>query len=511
MDFEFHCIAKSSWVPDNLSPGRVYLRENDWDDFGYRTTFFLSVRDQESGRSVEVGTVKIADLSVEDIPGLNRKIHTSLPRSFRVLDSNFVLLAQDSDVYERAAQALGQGPTRVLFERLNDLALSPDRLEQLANQQGPVASSLLRTVSISTVREQYRRLLSGLRAKSSFSVTYHPRYGPSGEENQLHFNAVADSDVPTNVHAIIGGNGAGKTTTLRSIESGLLESGGVTTSNSTVQLSDSGRFGGILSVRFNAFDKPIMRSGTSYARPRVRRIHLTLGAPPLIETLADPDPSLPTGDLSTSDGQEQFFEATLAACLLDREDRLLRAMSLLARADPLLDAWGVSTKDGLHTLQFGSLSSGHKILLLTIVSLVLYCEERTLILVDEPESHLHPPLLSAFTRALSELVTERNGLALIATHSPIVLQEVPRQCAWIIRRSTSGTRISHPSIETFGENVDALTREVFGLEARESGYFTILIKLAEKYGTFEGALEATGDALSIEAQLILRSLLRHPR
>ena len=51
---------------------------------------------------------------------------------------------------------------------------------------------------------------------------------------------------------------------------------------------------------------------------------------------------------------------------------------------------------------FRKLSSGHKIVLLTITKLVEKVEEKTLILVDEPEAHLHPPVLSAFVRALSD-------------------------------------------------------------------------------------------------------------
>ena len=54
--------------------------------------------------------------------------------------------------------------------------------------------------------------------------------------------------------------------------------------------------------------------------------------------------------------------------------------------------------------------------------------ERTLVLIDEPETHLHPPLLSAFVRAMSDLLIDRNGVAIIATHSPVVLQETPRTC-----------------------------------------------------------------------------------
>ncbi len=40
------------------------------------------------------------------------------------------------------------------------------------------------------------------------------------------------------------------------------------------------------------------------------------------------------------------------------------------------------------------MSSGHAIVLLTVTKLVARVEEKTLVLIDEPESHLHPPLLS---------------------------------------------------------------------------------------------------------------------
>ena len=101
-------------------------------------------------------------------------------------------------------------------------------------------------------------------------------------------------------------------------------------------------------------------------------------------------------------------------------------------------------------------------MLLAITRLVESVDERTLVLVDEPESHLHPPLLSAFIRALSELLVRRNGIAVVATHSPVVLQEVPRSCVWVLRRSGSSLRAERPCRETFGENVGILTSDVFG-------------------------------------------------
>ena len=56
---------------------------------------------------------------------------------------------------------------------------------------------------------------------------------------------------------------------------------------------------------------------------------------------------------------------------------------------------------------FSRLSSGHKVILLTLTCLVAITMERTLVLMDEPENHLHPPLLSAFVRALSALLIQK--------------------------------------------------------------------------------------------------------
>jgi predicted ATP-dependent endonuclease of OLD family len=95
-------------------------------------------------------------------------------------------------------------------------------------------------------------------------------------------------------------------------------------------------------------------------------------------------------------------------------------------------------------------------------------------LLDEPEAHLHPPLLSAFIRALSDLLVNRNGVAIIATHSPVVLQEVPKICVWKIWRNGREVVVERPEIETFAENVGILTRKVFGLEVANSGFHKLL-------------------------------------
>ncbi|WP_156831311.1 AAA family ATPase, partial [Arhodomonas aquaeolei] len=156
---------------------------------------------------------------------------------------------------------------------------------------------------------------------------------------------------------------------------------------------------------------------------------------------------------------------------------------------------------------FERMSAGHASVLLTVTRLVEAVEEKTLVLIDEPESHLHPPLLSAFTRALSDLLVNRNGVAIVATHSPVVLQEVPKSCVSIIRRSRLTSEVDEPEIETFAENVGVLTREVFGLEVSKSGFHDLLAQSVEEGKGFEEIEEEYRNRLGFEGKALLRAIL----
>ncbi len=178
----------------------------------------------------------------------------------------------------------------------------------------------------------------------------------------------------------------------------------------------------------------------------------------------------------------------------------------LGIADPD-DREGTFTSNSAAEEIFDSLSSGHKIVLLATARLVQTIDERSLVLIDEPESHLHPPLLSSFVRALSDLLRQRNGVAIIATHSPVVLQEVPKKCVWLFRRTGDLVTATRPSIETFAENVGILTREVFGLEVTQSGYHKLLSAGALNAG-YEQVLHDFDGEIGAEGRALLRAMSR---
>lgn len=157
---------------------------------------------------------------------------------------------------------------------------------------------------------------------------------------------------------------------------------------------------------------------------------------------------------------------------------------------------------------FNKLSSGHKIILLTISKLVQLVEERTLVLIDEPENHLHPPLMASFIKAISELMTTRNGVALIATHSPVILQEVPKSCVTIVERAHNQYDYFRPDLETFAENVGAITKEVFNLEVTQSGYHATLkshmttLSYTELLTKFKNQIGREGRAIARSLEII---------
>lgn len=155
---------------------------------------------------------------------------------------------------------------------------------------------------------------------------------------------------------------------------------------------------------------------------------------------------------------------------------------------------------------FKALSAGHKIVLLTLTRLVEKVEEKTLVLIDEPEAHLHPPLLSAMIRAISELMVNRNGVAVVATHSPVILQEVPKSCVWILDRILSVSKAERPTIETFAESVGILSREVFKLELVQSGYHQSLESLRKRKASYADALEELDNQLGGEGRAVLRAM-----
>lgn len=522
-ELKFRVVSAGSPV-DARDRDVVLLRRTGWDDwFQFETLHTLSFVDRD-GVTHRLGEVKIGQVGLvgakADVAAAGER-RPELPAEFSRLPAKFFSLGQDDSFYESVSE-LGPDFRVAVLEGLRDIAYDENaRRSALAEKVTTV--SLLRSVTLKAVEEQFARMAHGGARLTPYSFTFLP--GGAASKTRISFAVEPGSRPPTNIHVIIGRNGVGKSTLLNNVARTMVQ-------RSRAEEPAAGpwdQLSNIVSVSFSAFDefKPM-------AQPQERARGLTYHYVGLKKV------SPREGEATTKDDRAINAEMTrsLKLCLVGaRRARLRKALRLL-ESDPIFaeagladildnpplneqpsagsgesdsdrDPWDDPVADA--TAQFGAqfrnLSSGHKIVLLSISKLVETVEEKSLVLLDEPEGHLHPPLLSAFIRALSDLLTNRNGMAVIATHSPVVLQEVPRSCVWKLSRSGNELRVDRPRIETFGENVGILTDEVFGLEVTGTGFHGMLADAAMSSATYEEALASFDGQLGSEGRSILRAMM----
>jgi hypothetical protein len=480
------------------------LITDDWDDWFRFSTMYNLIVINNSGERHDVGRVKIGEFGMSE-----DQRRPDIPQSFTALGPRFFSLGQDDSYYANLNE-LGSDVRDGILTALRDLAIAnPEALER-ALQEKVTEVSLLRSVSESTVRGQFYRMARGQARLTSYRFSYESMPTNIGPSLVLSFEVEPESDPPTNIHVLIGRNAVGKTFLMNRLVRAVVsvDEGGEHGRLNTDDIFGHTAFAGLVSVSFSAFD--FFEPPPTVSRNDEVRYEY-VGLQRLGDGVDEQEPGPKTA-------MELAEEVINSIHRFKKGARLLRWQRALAslEADPMFKeadiraVVGDATDPGWDSRSFDvvrRLSSGHKIVLLTVTRLVETVEERTLVLLDEPEAHLHPPLLSAFVRALSELLIDRNGVAIIATHSPVILQEVPKRCVWKLRRNGAEVRAERPEIETFGENVGILTREVFGLEVTQSGFHKMLREAVEEERTYEAVLQRFGNELGAEARAIVRGLV----
>jgi len=494
----------------------VYLVKDNWNDYSFVTMFSMSVHDQ-SGVLWDVGRTKIG------FRGQTTSIATysKLPETFEFLSDDFFSLGQGVDFYKKMSM-LDPVFSRSILRGLRDIVVLPEIIDSVSDE-GVLGISLLRNYSLSVVKGQFARVLDGKAELTGYSFKYvRPETEYCGGI-AMDFEVVVDSKPSTNIHAVIGRNGVGKTTLLN----GMI--GAITNKmkdgdfyGKWGQKIESDYFSSLVSVSFSAFDpfsppseQPDPAKGTCYfyiglkgadGEGRLRTIpELRVDC---IKALSSCFQSTAKASRWLNAIQKLGSDENFSFMKLEQLESVYRWVRANTPTTEQPDSECFNSAYLEKALPYLSkMSSGHAIVLLIITRLVATVEEKTLVLLDEPESHLHPPLLSAFIRALADLLHDQNGVALIATHSPVVLQEIPKSCVWIIHRVGMDVLTSRPKVETFGENVGVLTAEVFNLEVERAGFHDLLAKSVGFGRTYDEIVMDYNGQLGFEGKAILRALV----
>lgn len=495
-------VVNTPWDVPHSQKSSIFLVKDNWNDHGFYTTFSLVAFD-DKGAQYKIGHVQIGFKGQKE----NERTSGRIEEGTITLPDEFFSLGGSEDYYEKMSK-IPEIVRKSILHALNDIVSNPNKIEELKSE-AVFEKSLLRNASLTTVKEQYARILKGGAILTEFGFKFVRKDMENRSDITLDFKVHPEFKPKTNIHVLIGRNGIGKTTILN----GMIDS--VIGNNSEKQnfvtegffgegiKIDNEYFSRIVSVSFSAFDP---------FKPHSQQDDPTKGTCYSYIGLKSDDKE---GLKEISVLYDEFIEA-LIICVHKKQERWLSAIQTLESDNNfsemnlknLTDFEGKSDDLRIEGLEkISSMSSGHAIILITLTLLVATVEEKTLVLIDEPESHLHPPLLSAFIRALSNLLTSRNGVSIIATHSPVVLQEVPKSCVWKIVRSGESTRYFRPKTETFGENVGVLTRDVFGLEVEKSGFYNLLDESVNKGGSYQDILKEYNDEIGVEGRFLLKSLI----
>lgn len=470
-----------------------------WNDYSYRTQFYASFIDEKYNKH-DFGHIKIIfdnELKEKLNPSEHFNYVDFIPKEFSKLNEGFYSIG-NLYFYKRLKEIFPVDQIKLILNSLSDIAVDLNRLDKvLSKDLSVVRTSLLRDYKEEEIRNKLHRMANGGVELTPYNFSFN--YSLNKEKSKkLDFKVVPNSLPPTNIHVVIGGNGVGKTTFLNTILREYFEG------NSEYSITYRSNLDVLLNlvvVSYSPFDRlfkdidqhKIHSKYYSYIGLREDpTVHKTENYKNITSTNKDfiiallkckfseilRKKWLNLIEILEIDGY--FANRNLSKLMDDVDTSILKKENFNINNLTASEVEDILEKNQKLIKKFNDFSSGHKIILLSLTKLVVEVIEKSLVIYDEPETYLHPPLISAYIRALSWLMIDRNAVAVIATHSPVILQEVPKKSVWIISREGDEFGADRPPIETFGESVSTLTKEVFNLRSKKSGFYTLLEDITKK-------------------------------
>lgn len=161
-------VLDSEESPYPTDEATIFLVKDNWNDWWeYRTLYVIYF---SRGKSIDwIGTIKIGQKGLRWSEGSS--LRPNIPSGvLDKLDSDFFSLGQDVTYYNNLNQ-LGAEIRFQVLSGLNDIAFDEELYEEIKNEH-ITNRSLLRSVSITSVKGQYRRLANGNAELTDYFFSY---------------------------------------------------------------------------------------------------------------------------------------------------------------------------------------------------------------------------------------------------------------------------------------------------------------------------------------------------
>ena len=466
-----------------------------WNDYSLKSRCNLVYRD--SGGSLEnFGELKVItnrDQNYSERDSVDGNFHPILPESFTELDESFCSLGQSREYYNYLKEEFRTKFRSILFA-LRDAAIFTEIADKF-ERESFYESSLIRNNKAERIIREMRVELSG-RTRADmyrFSYLFSPQFGGLDmPPNKIDFDFEDVSEIPNRICAIIGKNGVGKTQFISQIPRNLVEEQ-ESFFDGKVPL-----FSKIVALSYSPFDtfKP-SKSGvnTDY----------------IFCSLRDD-----TGEIGDDRGRAIKFGKTRKR--IEELERIEDWRAILSEFLPDTYMRDIFEKDDKRKYKIKSdklnsirreLSSGQRILLETVTNIVAHIRFDSLLLFDEPETHLHPNAIAQLMNTIYELVNRFESFCILTTHSPIIIRELFSRNVFVFDRVEDSLAVRKIGMESFGANLSDITEEVFGTNEIPKHYQEIIRDLKYKGRNADEIIAAiqSGDIpVSLNLRLFVNSI-----
>ncbi|MGI0107047.1 ATP-dependent nuclease [Salinimicrobium sp. WS361] len=486
--FEINLNELVSHLEERYLTEAFFLTPLFWDDYGNKTSFSLTLI--RNGYH-HIGKLKIIRASLKD----NYDTLEELPPNFKFLEKDYCSLGFDMDFYRNIKTYFPNNFEEVL-RPLRDCAFYPairDEFETLEIYQ----HSLVRFSEAQKAMTEARSFLLNEPIDKIFNFNYRTSLINCTAPHEVAFNFETFNELPKRITTIIGKNGTGKTQFLANLAIDL--SGGEgTTEKVNIKNSFQPRrpsFSRVISVSYSIFDK--------FPRPRPNDTYSYKYC-----GLKDEEGKL----LNDFEVSRQIEDAIKK---IEDQTRTVSWYLFLfnlfgkEEADSLLTNLFRKKKDLPTYLQTERLSSGQSFLIYVITEIIANIKEDSIVLLDEPEMHLHPNAIAKFIRSFENLMKEFNSYAVIATHSPIILQEIPSKNVRVFEREGNTPFIHKLHFESFGESIENITQEIFQTKDVDDNYKSFFKKLSKEL-SYQEVLALFDNNLGRFAKAYLLNLYENP-
>lgn len=490
-------------VDNNVKPALI-LTAGSWDDYGYKTSFSLIYR-KENGDNISIGDVKIG--SVDYKPNGDNYIDEIMDPFYPdgKLSAKFFSLGQDLVYYQQMKICFPESYQQIL-ENLRDCVALPTLAEEV-EQESVFKNSLLRSEYQKDKQSAQEALDYGMDilnyGKKQLDQTFEYVYNPYGTDAplEIHFDFNGSDLFPRRLYALIGENGVGKTTLLNDIPVKLREQ----KNGASERFYPYPLFKKIITISLNQYDS------FEYPERSESFNYVYCG---LVDSKTQ---SYDKENLANRTIDSLFFiyrhnrESILWDVLREIVDRdlVIKFKNLFSdyRIENEIDEKKI--RNNIRLILNG-LSSGQNSILSVFANVIAEIRFKSLLLMDEPENHLHPQAISKLMKVLLAILEHYESFCILATHSPLIIRELTSDCVYVMESIGSDRSVRFIGSESLGANLTTLTNEIFGIN-EEKSYYVEKIKALKDGGKSEEDIislikSKTGHPVSLNLRLFIASL-----